>query len=191
VSRNSPSSWVREPTRNAPAAKRRYLQYLQRSLSCLTDAVWLTGPPPAARGEELAATVSEEPIRLPRDEGPPLLLYAGQRFELIEDERFPGEWKARTHGYVYSIHVEDEPPQELLAWHWHPPGRPRPHLHVRTDHPFLGVTLARLHVPTGRVAFEEVVHLLIEDLLVHPNRDDWEEILKDSEDRFRAYRTWA
>jgi hypothetical protein len=59
------------------------------------------------------------------------------------------------------------------------------------DHPFLGVTLARLHIPTGRVAFEEVVRLLITELRVEPNRDDWREILRDSEDRFREYRTWA
>jgi hypothetical protein len=189
---------VREPARHAHAAQQRYLHYLQRSLSCLTNAIWLVAPPPDARGDERALTVSGEPIRLRRDEGATLLLYANQRFDLIEDERFPGEWKARTHGYVYSIYVEtpdeDEAAQELLAWHWHPlttPDRPQPHLHVRMDHSFLGLTLARLHIPTGRVAFEEVVRLLITELRVEPNRDDWREILRDSEDRFREYRTWA
>jgi hypothetical protein len=97
---------VREPARRAHAAQQRYLHYLQRSLSCLTNAIWLVAPPPDARGDERALTVSGEPIRLRRDEGATLLLYANQRFDLIEDERFPGEWKARTHGYVYSIYVE-------------------------------------------------------------------------------------
>jgi hypothetical protein len=197
-SRDSPCSWVREPARNASAAQQRYLHYLQRSLSCLTDAIWVVGTPPDARGDDRALTVSEEPIRLRHEEGSPLLLYASQRFDVIEDERFPGEWKARTHGYVYSTSVEtpdeDEGAQELLAWHWHPlttPDRQQPHLHVRMDHPFLGVTLSRLHIPSGRVAFEEIVRLLITELHVQTNRDDWHEVLTDSEHRFREFRTWA
>jgi hypothetical protein len=65
-----------------------------------------------------------------------------------------------------------------------------PHLHVGADMPDLGVDFHGLHIPTGRVAFEEVVRLLIVDLGAQPRETDWETILRDSEERFRTFRTW-
>jgi hypothetical protein len=55
----------------------------------------------------------------------------------------------------------------------------------------LGVSLSKLHIPTGRVSFEEVVRFLVEELRVVPIRADWREIVADSEVRFREYRTWS
>lgn len=50
--------------------------------------------------------------------------------------------------------------------------------------------LGKLHLPTGRVSFEAVVRCLISDWGVTPARDDWREVLDDTERRFLAYRTW-
>jgi len=188
---------LREEARTPHAAQKRYLRYLQRSLSCLTDSRWIVGPPPAptASEEERALTISEAQLRLKRQDNAPLLFTASQRFELVPDEKHEGEWKASTHGYVYRVSLETtDGDAEIIGWHWHPtptPRRPQPHVHVRSEQPYLGVTFSRLHIPSGRVAFEEVVRFLIAELQVLPNRRDWVEVLTDSEDRFRAYRTWA
>jgi hypothetical protein len=64
----------------------------------------------------------------------------------------------------------------VFAWHWHPtrtPQKPYPHLHVRSEHRLLGLALKNLHMPTGRVSFEEVVRFLIDELRVVPTRTDW------------------
>lgn len=141
-----------------------------------------------AKEGELALTTSEDPILLRRDDAP-LFLSAGQHFRTIPDERFEGEWKVRTEGYAYRLALSEETGAFLLAWHWHPNTRPDPHLHVGADHPVV-TELPRLHVPTGRVSFEEVGRFLITELGVVPMRRDWEETLAETESRFRAFRTW-
>jgi hypothetical protein len=121
-------------------------------------------------------------------------LEASQRFELVPDHRFEGEWKSKTLAYIYAIrdsHASGDE-AEVISWHWHPlttPQRPDPHVHVRADHPSLPGTRS-LHIPSGRVAFEEVAYFLISDLGCTPARADWNDILQDTLTRFRTYRTW-
>jgi hypothetical protein len=55
----------------------------------------------------------------------------------------------------------------------------------------LGLALKNLHIPTSRVSFEEIVRFLIEELRVIPTRDDWEDVIGETETRFREFRTWA
>lgn len=93
-----------------------------------------------------------------------------------------------------SIVNQEGPGRELFRWDWHPlttPRRTQPHLHVRAEQPILSTPIERWHIPTGRVAFEEVVRFLILELVTEYNRDDWVEILAESEERFKAFRTWA
>ena len=140
------------------------------------------------------------PICLRRIEGPPLHLFASQRYQIIPDPRagFEGEYKARTLEYIYEVRVEPDAISEsdridLMGWHWHPlttPDRLDPHMHVRAPYPALGKTLGKLHIPTGRVAFEEVVVFLITELGVLPARADWEKVVEETLARFRTYRTW-
>jgi hypothetical protein len=146
-----------------------------------------------------ALAVSENPIQLRRPPGLPRLVFAAsQLFSIVEDTRYDGEWKARTLAYIYSIQVSEPEngtrEQEVIAWHWHPlttPDRPAPHMHVRSELPVLGVTLAKLHIPSGRVSFEEVIRFLIEDFQVEAARDGWRTIIGDSEQRFKDFRTWS
>jgi hypothetical protein len=186
---------VREPAKTAAAARSRYIRFLQLPLSCLTKAIWVVGESPEG-GDDSSLLASEDPIRLKREDGLSLLFSPSQRFDLIPDERegFEGEWKARTLAYIYEVRVEGEDEPQLLGWHWHPletPHRAEPHVHVRVEHESLGVPLPKLHLPAGRVAFEELVLLLIRDLGVRPARDDWEAIIEDTWGRFRAFRTWG
>lgn len=189
---------MREPARTQHAARQRYTRILQSSLSCLTRAHWFVGPSPSD-DENLSLAVSEDPIGLKRASGRPrLFLSANQLFTIVPDERFEGEWKARTLAYIYSLQLDleavGEGELEVIAWHWHPtttPDRPDPHVHVRLDHPQLDVTLSKLHIPTARVSFEEVIRFLVADFHVEPARDDWQEIVGESETRFKAWRTWS
>lgn len=172
---------MREPAKNPAAAQRRYVRFIQLPLSCLTKAIWVAGPSPEG-DEDRSLTTSESPLRLSRVAGPPLLFSPSQRFQIVPDARYPGEWKASTLDYIYELSIdaaEVDPgyPTDLIGWHWHPkttPDRPDPHVHVRASHSALGVTLGKLHLPTGRVAFEEIVTFLILELTVVPARNDWD-----------------
>lgn len=64
-------------------------------------------------------------------------------------------------------------------------------MHVTAQQPKLGLATDKLHVPTGRTSFESVVRFLVTDLRVKPARTDWEAIVKESEDRFMAFKTWG
>jgi hypothetical protein len=145
-------------------------------------------------GDDASLTTSQDFVRLKREGQPALFLEASQRFELVPDHRFDGEWKSKTLAYIYAVRESDEPGDdaEVISWHWHPlttPQRPDPHVHVRADHAGLP-SLSGLHIPSGRVAFEEVALFLIADLGCTPVRDDWRDVLEDTLVRFRAYRTW-
>jgi len=47
------------------------------------------------------------------------------------------------------------------------------------------------HLPTGRVALEVVVRLLVAEFDVPPLRRDSRTVLRRGEERFKAWRTWA
>lgn len=156
------------------------------------------GPSPSD-DETLLLLTNPTAIRLRRaDGGPDLELEASQVFKIIPHPDYAGEFKARTLSYVYSVRFREpaiDVHSEIIAWHWHPlstANQPMPHVHVRAGVPALGATLGKLHIPSGRVAFEEVVRFLINDLAVVPTRpDDWEAVVNESELRFRTYRSWG
>jgi hypothetical protein len=189
----SPFWLARQPAKSAKAAQQRYLDVLQSSLTCLSSsAVWYAAPPLSGRGQGRALAVSQDPIGVKRKKGAAAtVLFASQRFDI---QQLDGEWKVKTLEYIYRVATKNEPDGEYIAWHWHPlttPDRSAPHLHVATKHAVLGAALRKLHVPTGRVSFEEVARFLITDLGVTAARNDWRQVLEDAESRFRTYRTWA
>lgn len=71
-----------------------------------------------------------------------------------------GRLKPATALYYYQI-IEDE--RSVLEWHYHPDRTYRDcHLHV--EEPIAArPTFGKLHVPTGRVAFEDVLLFLIDE----------------------------
>lgn len=92
-------------------------------------------------------------------------------------------------------HVVTDDLTEVIAFHWHPNshgGQQGPHLHVGSSQLTKGAVVSRrTHVPTGRVALESVLDLLISDFGVVPLRSDWEKTLAASFARFRQWRTWS
>ena len=80
-------------------------------------------------------------------------------------------------GYMYSLHRSRDD-AELLAFHHHPHvlDRSLPHVHPG---PALGTlpVFAGVHIPTGHVALEDVLSMVIDDFGVRPRRADWRVVL--------------
>jgi hypothetical protein len=104
----------------------------------------------------------------------------------------PRAYTVRTIGYWYSLLDRQE--REIIAFHWHPAGI-RPivilHLHLsgRLQPLDLGpgaepAALGQMHIPTGPVAFADVVWLLIAEFGVEPRRADWDAVLASHRDPF-------
>lgn len=109
-----------------------------------------------------------------------LYLDAGQKFSVYHDGT---EFRVRTQGYMYTLSESERLETEILSWHWHPPARSRPHVHVGETQ--LG------HIPTGRVTFESVVRYAIVELDAVPARNDWDDILLETEALHVKYRSWS
>lgn len=134
-----------------------------------------------------AALADELPVPL---QGCGLSLYAVLHYEIVKSEDERGPWKV-ARAYAYSLQVADE--QEVLIYHWQPdgPGPDWPHLHIGTPVLMAGAPLDRKkHLPTGRIALEDVISLAIEPG-AEPLRPDHVEVLAASRDAFHRWRTWA
>jgi hypothetical protein len=170
--------------RTADEARTTFIALTQRALSCLSDAVVYYRAAPVGQAEILI--VSEDPLRLPRDTGGGLQLTLDQQYTLVNEEGTRKAWKVSTRGYRYQL--SDDAGREIAAWHWHPQGRSRerrPHLHV-ADGP-----LAGLHLPSGPIGVESIFRLLLAELNVRSRRTDWEQVLTEVDETFRAWRAEA
>lgn len=131
-----------------------------------------------------------DPIALRRGgAAEPLFLTIAQSVAIVEDDRYLGEWRCRTTSYAYWIRAEEDG-NEVFFFHWDSGGQTGPHVHVAATHDELG-PIHRIHIPTGRVSFEAVLRMLIDDLDVQPNRGDWRAILGEAAGRFERFRTWS
>lgn len=115
-------------------------------------------------------------------------------YEIVESpDPKRGPWKVRTRQYRYHVVAADM--TEVLLFHWHPDGKSSqqgPHLHVGSSQLTPSAVVNRkAHVPTGRVALESVIELLITDLNVVPLRSDWHEVLGEGRAAYQQYRTWS
>lgn len=88
-------------------------------------------------------------------------------------------------GYSYALYATADLTDEILVWHWHPDSRSAAHVHVNARSASSLRSLRRLHVPTAKIAFEQVARFLIEDVAVSPARPDWAEVLSRGEEQFR------
>jgi len=131
-----------------------------------------------------------EPATLGKDKRYTLNIRQMYRVVKREDER--GPWKVQTTGYFYALTGEDG--ATILEYHWHPAGSSPvvvPHLHLEKGAGNLRDDLHRAHIPTGRIAIEDAIRLAIEAFEVEPLRDDWDAVLKSSQDSFERWRTWG
>jgi hypothetical protein len=123
-----------------------------------------------------------------------LLLSVIQLYSIVESkvENPLGDWKVSTAAYQYSLAQENG--KEILAYHWHPDARNSirtPHLHIGPGAQAKWKPLAKAHIPTGRIALEDLLRLAIRDFGVEPLRPDWAEVLDLTQGNYEAWRTWS
>jgi hypothetical protein len=182
------SRW-RIRTRTKTEALKRYRGFLQRSLNCISDVQWYAGP--GRSDDEFVLLTRETPIPLKRGVDSTLYLTASQNFRYEKDPRWgKTEWKVRTGGYADILGFSERHDPELVAWQWHPRSKVKvPHAHVSAAHDDVR-SFRKLHIPTGRVSFESIVRFAIEDLSAVPLRENWADILGETEGRFKEFQTW-
>jgi len=116
-----------------------------------------------------------------------------QHYRVVEGEEARGPWKVSTVAYYYTLTIAATA-QEVLGYHWHPQGRSNvmyPHLHLYEGAGTLRHNLRKAHLPTGRIAVEDILRLAIAHFLVTPLRKDWEIILAETQDAFQQWRAWG
>lgn len=166
------------------------LDPLQLALSCVTQAVInVRGGYHPAPEPHVLLLGDGGPVRLPGD--PALALSLLQRYRIVKATEPHGHWKVTTSAYAYTL--ETEGGSELIAYHWHPNERSAvtfPHLHLGAGALIGRPEFTKAHLPTGRVAIEDVLRLAIREFGVHPRRDDWETLLGYTRAAYDEWRTW-
>jgi hypothetical protein len=114
-----------------------------------------------------------------------------QQYRIVEDSGPRGPWKVQTVAYTYAF--DDVDANELVGFHWHPRGPSPvtwPHLHVGPAAQVGAYIAPSTHIPTGRVSLEEVIRLAITELGVDTERDDWADVLDETQTAYETWRTW-
>jgi hypothetical protein len=165
------------PGRNSREALQRFVEPLQRAVSCLTSSILL----------HTGASVSDTPHFLRLSDDPSMIgqdrrftLQLRLRYYMVRTEGDREPWQVQTSEYAYTLSWGREPGENILAYHWHPDGRSPitfPHLHLYAGAQLGLQSLQNAHIPTGRVGTEAVIRFLIEELDVIPLRPDWRQIL--------------
>jgi hypothetical protein len=164
---------------------------MQRSLHCISPAIWIPGKPPLGGESEMALTTSEFPVALQDIHGQPLYLFASQAFHFERRPQLRTDWKVASDEYIYNVRsaADRDPASQMIEWHWHPQVRPECHAHVNGPLPG-GFHLSGAHLPTGRVSFEQVLIFLLDELEIVSRQPEWRETLTSNHALHAAYRTW-
>lgn len=179
------------------AARDRFLTYLNSSLNVVDDTCfWLFKP--GEDDTEKTAFLSCAPlaVALPSDQF--VYLSATISFVFVDHPDRPKQKKVSTTRTVHSYAMDKAMNDEIVAWHWNidtSGNIPRGHIHVGrkadTENVPEGFHLPKLHIPTGRISFEEVLLFGICELGVQPEGDRDEAIaqLQQNLEVFERYRS--
>lgn len=162
-----------------------YLASLQRAISCITNGVLQVsgGYHVADRPHTLAFNPNPAPIL--GDLG--LTITILQRYRIVEDEPPRGPYKVSVVSYFYALENRDG--QEILVYAWEPESSkvPFPHLHIG---PGFGLSrFPHIHLPTSRIAVEDVIRLAINELGAIATRSNWEAVLERTQSTNESYRS--
>jgi hypothetical protein len=136
--------------------------------------------------EVSVVTTGTPGILLARTGMPELHLYMAMTLRCIPDPS-KGPFRMTTMRYDYEL---SERGDVMFGWHWHPESKRStvrwPHLHLPP-----GSAYRSKHVPTGRVALEDVLLFAINDMNAEPAHNRALEILQEVVGRHKEHRTWA
>ncbi len=179
--------------RNAQEAVNNYRDPLKEVVGCVTDPVLLFSKRGGYRvGEEYSLALRDaDPVQLSGQARVAISII--QYFRVVKDEREDyGLFRVTTTAYYYTI--EDENAHEIVAYHWHPQAPNsktlHPHMHLQHGARIGRPELAGTHIPTGRVALEDFLRLLVEVFGATPLKSDWNAILGRTKTRFGMYKSW-
>lgn len=165
--------------RTEPQAVKAFVKPIAKAVHCFTEDNLRPSGYKSTDGDLLLLLNEGEPSEL---RGCGLALELAHHFRIVEASGKLGPYKVQTTGYQYRI-SEAKTDEELYCFHWHPhSSRSDPHLHVPAAD-------RRIHIPTGRIAIEQVL-LLVEELGALPIESKWQAVVQDSFRRFRDFRTW-
>lgn len=171
---------------NTPSeAVNNFLGPLQLAISCVTRTVVSVSGGYHPRPDPHVATIGNGgPVPLSGDSNISLVLR--HHYRIVEDSRPRGPWKVSTAGYYYIL-CESSSSKEILGYHWHPDVEPSfPHLHLEAGARVGREEFAKAHLPTGRVALEDVLRLAINGFGIKPLREDWSDILDSTQTKFEG-----
>lgn len=174
------------PGSNPDAAWRSFLDPFARSIGCVDTgfrAAWRRVT------EDLYQVVSPDhrPAQLSRSSGPDAVLRFGLNLSPVQTD--DGGWRMTTKRYSYSFSVGSD----VVRWEWHPQSRKSkadwPHFHPVADAgrgPF-----GNKHLPSGRIALEDILLWSIRQLGVLPAFPTAESRLKEIRENHARFRSWA
>ncbi len=163
-----------------------YVGPLQVAVSVVAPAVWnVSGG--YDLGREHTATTGK-PFKL---RGVPLYMSITQQYRIVKATGESGPYRVHTTAYNYAM--EDPGAQEIIAFHWHPnvANVPRPHIHLKAGAKVQRPQLQKAHIPSGRVAVEDVIRLAITEFGARPLRKQWADLLESTQAAFEHWRTWG
>jgi len=173
------------PGRTPSEAVENFLAPLRQVLSCVTQEVLFVSGGYYPSETPHALTLSNSPARLGRDRRYALRLI--QHYRIVEDVVPRGPWTVQTVAYYYTIQEAHDPRREIFGYHWHPQGKSAvtyPHFHLYEGAGIDEHGVQQAHFPTGRVAVEDVLRLVIEEFAIEPLREDWNEVLTQRQSPF-------
>lgn len=141
-------------------------------------------------GDSRLLILTRDPVELICDPMRPLFFSGLMQFEFEVDTRegHDGGWKIGTRKYSFSLKAGPDDSDEFMSWHWDrsETNWPEPHAHAVVERRGIQA-FDRLHIPTGRVFFEEVLIFAIKEF--HAKCD--ETALDQLADMARRTRRWA
>lgn len=169
------------PGRNELAAWRAFKQPIERAVGCLDMTARLV----ERRFDDGLRFIasSREGISVTKA----LRLRFSMQLEPVQAE---GVWRMTTRKYDYTISPSAAPATVVFGWHWHPESRRSPirypHVHVPAATAF-----STRHIPTGRVALEDVIEFAFADLGAVPAYAGAREVLDEVSAIHKQHRTWS
>jgi hypothetical protein len=180
------------------AANKDFSNTFQKALSTITKGRWQSSYDPKRDQFKSYSWDSDE---LKTTDGKRRYYLEASMVTEVVDDLDNNEKRVHTLQYLYAIQDADRKP--LYEFHWHPFKRdaktsepkqpekfPYPHIHIESvDSRF--DNLNKQHIPSGRVALEDVLRFLFLECRVKPERKDWQNILSETKKKFNATKSWG
>jgi len=192
------------PTNKIAEANKQFGSTIGKALNTLTLEHWKVLNHPVHG--EITRLYALPALTLKNTSDEKVLILSAFIITQIVDSPDKTQKRLNSREYIYQLSsTSDNKP--LYEFHWHPekidrttlePKKleegdnlpfPFPHIHVRINDDRFD-NLKKKHIPSGRVAFEDVLLFLFNDCAIKPNRVDWRTVLEETRESFRSVMSW-